>query len=105
VLTGGEPVHLRQLQEKRRVRGIAKGAGAAAQLDDSARERWERLRNWRADIAKEHGVPAYVVFHDATLAEIAHERPATIAALSRISGVGARKLERYGADLLALLRD
>ena len=104
VLTGGESVHLRQLQEKRRVRNIAKGAGAAAGLDDTARERWERLRNWRAAIAKEHGVPAYVVFHDATLTELARECPSTTDALGRISGVGARKLERYGADLLALLR-
>jgi len=104
VLTGGEPVHLRQLQEKRRVRSMAKGSGAAAQLDASAQERWERLRNWRAAIAKEHGVPAYVVFHDATLTELARVCPATTDALSRISGVGARKLERYGADLLALLR-
>jgi ATP-dependent DNA helicase RecQ len=45
-----------------------------------------------------------VVFHDATLAELARERPATEDALSRISGVGTRKLERYGADLLKLLR-
>ena len=104
VLTGGQTVHLRQAQETRRVRGPSKGAGAASVLDDAARERWERLRNWRADIAKEHGVPAYVVFHDATLAELARDCPATLDALSRISGVGARKLERYGADLLALLR-
>jgi len=104
VLTGGEPVHLRQLQEKRRVRSMAKGSGAAAQLDASAQERWERLRNWRAAIAKEHGVPAYVVFNDATLTELARVCPSTTDALSRISGVGARKLERYGADLLALLR-
>jgi ATP-dependent DNA helicase RecQ len=95
---------LRQLQEKRRVRSMAKGSGAAAQLDASAQERWERLRNWRAAIAKEHGVPAYVVFHDATLTELARVCPSTTDALSRISGVGARKLERYGADLLALLR-
>ena len=104
VLTGGEPVHLRQLQEKRRVRSVAKGAGAVVGLDATARERWERLRNWRAAIAKEHGVPAYVVFHDATLSELARVCPSTTDALSRISGVGARKLERYGADLLALLR-
>jgi ATP-dependent DNA helicase RecQ len=105
VLTGGQTVHLRQAQETRRVRGTSKGAAAASALDAAARERWERLRTWRADIAKEHGVPAYVVFHDGTLAGIARECPATIEALSRISGVGARKLERYGADLLALLRE
>jgi ATP-dependent DNA helicase RecQ len=72
-------------------------------MDDAARGRWERLREWRAAVAKEHGVPAYVVFHDATLAELARERPATEDALSRISGVGTRKLERYGADLLKVL--
>ena len=104
VLTGGQKIHLRQAQTTRRMRGTSKGSGAVPVLDDAARERWERLRKWRADIAKEHGVPAYVVFHDATLAELARECPATTDALSRISGVGARKLERYGADLLALLR-
>ena len=66
---------------------------------------FERLRAWRAAIAKEHGVPAYVVFHDATLAELARTRPHTAAALGQISGVGTRKLERYGAALLALLQD
>ena len=56
-------------------------------------------------IAREHGVPAYVVFHDATLAELARSRPLTEVALGQISGIGARKLERYGAALLQLLRD
>jgi ATP-dependent DNA helicase RecQ len=105
VLSGGLTVHLRQAQPTRRVRGTSKGARVATALDEAARERWERLRNWRAAIAREHGVPAYVVFHDATLAELARECPATTDALGRISGVGARKLERYGADLLALLRE
>jgi ATP-dependent DNA helicase RecQ len=105
VLSGGLTVHLRQAQPTRRVRGTSKGARVATALDEAARERWERLRDWRAAIAREHGVPAYVVFHDATLAELARECPATTDALGRISGVGARKLERYGADLLALLRE
>jgi ATP-dependent DNA helicase RecQ len=56
-------------------------------------------------MAKEHGVPAYVVFHDATLAELARVRPQSEAALGKISGVGQRKLERYGAALLELLQD
>ena len=103
VLTGGQTIHLRKAQEARRTRPAAKGGGVATALDDAARARWERLRNWRAGIAKEHGVPAYVVFHDATLAELARACPATTAALGKISGVGARKLERYGAELLALL--
>ena len=104
VLTGGETIHLRKAQEVRRERAVRKGSGSsAAGLDGAARELWERLREWRAGVAKEHGVPAYVVFHDATLTELARERPANEAALSRISGVGTRKLERYGADLLKLM--
>jgi ATP-dependent DNA helicase RecQ len=106
VLTGGNTIHLRKAQEARREHAVRKSAGAsAAGLDGAARECWERLRVWRAAIAREHGVPAYVVFHDATLAELARERPATEIELGRISGVGTRKLERYGADLLKLLRE
>jgi len=104
VLTGGQSIHLRTAQESRRERGAKKGSSVAIGMDDAARECWEHLREWRAAIAKEHGIPAYVVFHDATLAELARERPDTEEALSRISGVGTRKLERYGADLLKLLR-
>jgi ATP-dependent DNA helicase RecQ len=106
VLVGGHKISFRQVCEGRRERAAKKESGAAVMsgLDGAARELWERLRAWRASIAKEHGIPAYVVFHDATLAELARERPASEAALSKISGVGARKLERYGADLLKLLR-
>jgi ATP-dependent DNA helicase RecQ len=104
VLTGGQTIQLRKAQEVRRERGVKKTAGVALGLDAVARDCWERLREWRAAIAKEHGVPAYVVFHDATLSELARDRPATEDALSKISGVGARKLERYGTDLLKILR-
>jgi ATP-dependent DNA helicase RecQ len=62
------------------------------------------LRALRAEIAREQGVPAYVVFHDKTLAEMAAHRPATEAELLRISGVGAAKLERYGARFLEAIR-
>jgi ATP-dependent DNA helicase RecQ len=54
-------------------------------------------------VAKEHNVPAYVVFHDATLAEMARERPPTLDALGGISGVGAKKLEAYGREILRVL--
>jgi ATP-dependent DNA helicase RecQ len=103
VLTGGQTIQLRKAQEVRRARDVKKNSGVALELDVVARDCWERLREWRAAIAKDHGVPAYVVFHDATLSELARDRPATEDALSRISGVGARKLERYGADLLKIL--
>ena len=61
------------------------------------------LKAWRGEVARAHNLPAYVVFHDATLAEMARQRPATHADLAGITGVGARKLEAYGDDLLRLL--
>jgi ATP-dependent DNA helicase RecQ len=64
---------------------------------------FERLRAWRAATAKEQGVPAYVVFHDATLRAIAAELPSTLGALSTISGVGENKLARYGEGILQVL--
>ncbi|MBN9109484.1 MAG: ATP-dependent DNA helicase UvrD2 [Pseudonocardia sp.] len=65
----------------------------------------DRLRSWRAVAAKEQQVPAYVVFTDATLAAIAEHRPSDVAALVGIPGIGARKLDRYGPDVLALVAD
>ena len=109
VLKGGQAVHLRQVQAGKpkaaAKRPTAQGLGHSAGLDPAAERLWGRLREWRAAIARELGVPAYVVFHDATLAELARARPQTEAALGQISGVGTRKLERYGAALLELLRD
>lgn len=64
----------------------------------------DALRTWRRDTAQSHGVPAYVIFHDATLMEIASRAPASLDALATISGIGAKKLERYGLELLALLQ-
>ena len=72
-------------------------------LDDIATERFMALKAWRAEVAREHNLPAYVVFHDATLAEMARELPATLDALAGISGVGAKKLEAYGAEILRVL--
>lgn len=63
---------------------------------------YERLREWRAAQAKEQGLPAYCVFTDKTLMAIAEAGPAEEGELSMISGVGGRKLERYGADVLAI---
>jgi DNA helicase-2/ATP-dependent DNA helicase PcrA len=61
------------------------------------------LRTWRLERAKADDVPAYVVFHNSTLAEIAERQPKTLAELARVPGVGPAKLERYGADVLAAL--
>lgn len=65
---------------------------------------WEQLRLWRSLTAREHGVPAYVVFHDATLHELIRLRPQDESALRQIPGMGIQKLGRYGHDLLIILR-
>jgi DNA helicase-2/ATP-dependent DNA helicase PcrA len=65
----------------------------------------DRLRSWRSDEARDQQVPAYVVFTDATLTAIAEHRPVDRAALVGIPGIGARKLDRYGAAVLALVAD
>ena len=65
----------------------------------------DRLKRWRLDVARREGVPAYVVFHDRTLAEIAARSPRDLAALGLISGVGPTKLTRYGEQVLTVLRE
>lgn len=73
---------------------------AAANLDQDAQVRFINLKAWRAEVAREHGLPAYVIFHDATLAAIAQQCPRTVADLQGISGMGAKKLEAYGVEVL-----
>ena len=77
-------------------------ASEALSSSDEA-ELFERLRRLRASIARERSVPAYVVFNDATLVEIARAKPTTEEELLGVSGVGPTKLERYGAQFLELL--
>jgi ATP-dependent DNA helicase RecQ len=64
---------------------------------------FERLRAWRGATAKEQGVPAYVIFHDATLRQIAAQSPSTLAELGTISGIGENKLAKYGQQVLDTL--
>ena len=88
-------------------RGAADARGKARRaplsMDDEEMARFEALKAWRAGVAREHNVPAYVVFHDATLAEMAKEMPETLVALAEIGGVGAKKLEAYGREILRVL--
>jgi ATP-dependent DNA helicase RecQ len=72
-------------------------------LDVDGTQRFSALKAWRAEVAREHNLPAYVVFHDATLAEMARVQPDSLDALARISGVGAKKLEAYGHEILRVL--
>jgi ATP-dependent DNA helicase RecQ len=83
-----------------RVERADKRRAAVADLTEEAAALFERLRAWRAATAKEQGVPAYVIFHDATLRQIAAEAPTTPAALAGISGVGENKLAKYGQAIL-----
>ena len=75
---------------------------AAIALDDAAQARFVALKVWRAEVATEHNLPAYVIFHDATLAIIAQQSPQTLEQLNGISGIGARKLEAYGEAVLRI---
>ncbi|MFI7542700.1 DNA helicase RecQ [Actinoplanes sp. NPDC049599] len=80
-------------------------AAPAADLPAEAAPVFERLRAWRAAAAKEAGVPAYVVFHDATLRQIATQRPGSLAELATVNGVGQSKLEKFGEQVLAALQE
>src|SRR5690606_38001912 len=108
VLKGERSVSLRSeppAQARRRKRDSTAGSAAAAPVDlpADAAERFEALRAWRAESARVQNVPAYVIFHDRTLREIALAPPADVEGLARIPGVGAAKLDRYGDALLAVL--
>jgi ATP-dependent DNA helicase RecQ len=108
VLAGRRQVMLRREPERaaraaKPARAAKTGSAAAAALPPAAEEVFQQLRAWRAASAKEQGVPAYVIFHDATLRQIAAESPATLAELGTVSGVGETKLTRYGQQILDTL--
>jgi ATP-dependent DNA helicase RecQ len=92
----------RRSKEDRRVARSEKRAAQAGFAGEDA-ALFARLRAWRLETAQTAGIPPYVIFHDATLAEIVAAKPATLEALGRVSGVGEAKLKRYGQDVLALL--
>ncbi|RZL87113.1 MAG: DNA helicase RecQ [Variovorax sp.] len=107
VLKGESKVMLREsvstpAERKPRREKAARGlpSPAAAALDATGQARFAALKAWRAEVAREHNLPAYVIFHDATLAAIAESAPATLEDLQGISGIGSKKLEAYGADVL-----
>ena len=107
VLRGEVSVQLReslsQKPEKRSRKPQAPGP-AAANLGQDALVRYINLKAWRAEVAKEHNLPAYVIFHDATLAAIAAASPQTLEDLHGITGLGAKKLEAYGQEVLRICR-
>ncbi|MGW4168918.1 DNA helicase RecQ [Streptomyces chartreusis] len=84
-------------------RGEKKAKAAAAELPQELVPAFEALRAWRAEQAREQGVPAYVIFHDATLREIVTVWPASVRELGSVSGVGEKKLATYGEGVLEVL--
>ncbi|WP_234346420.1 MULTISPECIES: DNA helicase RecQ [Streptomyces] len=108
VLRGRREVPMRREPERTakaaKAAKAAKGRRAApVDLPEEAVPVFEELRAWRGRTAKEQGVPAYVIFHDATLREIATARPASLAALGTVNGVGENKLAKYGEQILEVL--
>ena len=114
VLRGEVQILLRQPAVAPKPGRVAKlGKGTSAQrsranspplpLDEAGLARFEALKAWRAELARKHKLPAYVIFHDATLAEMAHAAPDSLEAIENISGVGVKKLEAYGRDILRVL--
>jgi len=107
VLRGEQPVALREATAQaapRRTRRAAAPPVAAANLDQEGQVRFINLKAWRAEVAREHNLPAYVIFQDKTLAAIAERNPASVHDLQGINGMGATKLEKYGAEVLRVCR-
>jgi ATP-dependent DNA helicase RecQ len=112
VLRGEQALVLREDDAPRKSRdrgprggGRSAGAAPVAELSPDDVAVFEALRSLRAELAREQNLPAYVIFHDATLREMATHRPGNLDELGEINGVGASKLERYGERMLLALRD
>jgi ATP-dependent DNA helicase RecQ len=111
VLKGEVPITLREQREvakssarTRRTSGSSgRSTAAPIKLDASGDQRFAALRAWRSEVAREHNLPAYIVFNDATLAQMAQQAPSSLDELAGISGVGAKKLEAYGREILRVL--
>ena len=116
VLKGEVQVQLRASSASAPLGKVKRGAGskgpsgkgsaapkAPVPLDDMAQQRYAALREWRAEVARAHNLPAYVIFHDATLAAIAQRAPQSLDDLQGISGIGAKKLDAYGVEVLRVV--
>ncbi|MBC7452443.1 MAG: HRDC domain-containing protein, partial [Massilia sp.] len=113
VLKGGQTVQLRQYQkpvkQKRAAGSSSSSSGGKGhvelELSKSEHAIFEKLRWWRVETARTHGVPAYVIFVDATLREIAKVKPTSLQDLRGVSGVGEKKLVSYGDEIVALISE
>lgn len=107
VLRGEQSLYLRKLSRKAKAKSRERKTNTGAgRFDDAGkRQLWELLRSRRQQLADEQGVPAYMIFHDATLAEMVENQPENLAQLANISGVGERKLADYGEAFLDVLNE
>jgi ATP-dependent DNA helicase RecQ len=105
VLKGERTLMLRREAERTAKSSTPKARAALPDLPSGAQRIFEALRQWRSEIARSHGVPAYVIFHDATLREIAMARPDSLEDLGHLNGVGVKKLESYGESILACIAE
>ncbi len=107
VLKGEVSVQLRESVsspgERKTKRSAVAAAKVPASLDVDGQERYVALKAWRAEVARAHNLPAYVIFHDATLAAIAERAPQSLDDLQGITGIGAKKLEAYGQEVLRVM--
>ena len=104
VLKGQRQVQLRR-PVKRKSAQPSRSSTVAVDLSAADADLFQILRQWRADTAREQGVPAYVILHDKTLRELAETRPVSHGLLAGITGMGSAKIEHYGQELLTLIRE
>ncbi|MCF5284074.1 DNA helicase RecQ, partial [Pseudomonas syringae] len=103
LLRGEVSLELRQDLKPQTTSRSSSGSPASQLVRGEEREQWEALRALRRKLAEEHGVPPYVIFPDSTLLEMLRSKPGSMAEMAKVSGVGARKLERYGEAFLEVL--
>ncbi|GAC1408973.1 MAG: DNA helicase RecQ [Burkholderiaceae bacterium] len=105
VLRGQSRVQMRQYQKPSKAKrgGVKPKSYVESDLSTTAQGIFDKLRWWRVETARKHNVPAYVIFHDATMREIAKAQPVSLAELRGVSGVGERKLETYGEEIVELI--
>ncbi len=108
VLKGDQKIAMRRYQKPVKSRAASRpsaGSSPVSDLSPLQQALFERLRWWRVETARSHNVPAYVIFHDATLREIARAMPMSLDDMRQVSGVGEKKLETYGEQIIALVAE
>lgn len=105
VLRGGRNILMRQYRKPvKQKRSSTKPKGyVESDLSVAEQALFDKLRWWRVETARKHNVPAYVIFHDTTMREIAKARPSSLGDLRGVTGVGEKKLESYGEEIVALI--